>query len=87
MDNMRTPISAIVAACAAFTATLSAAHAADTNSPATQPAQPVWDLTAHAYRVLSKVTFFEAIDKAGAVGLKASRAVPTRSVTRRVMPN
>jgi sugar phosphate isomerase/epimerase len=58
----------IFAACVALT--VSTIHAADAKPPATQPSQPVWLLTAHAFRVLSPVTFFRAIDKASVVGAK-----------------
>jgi sugar phosphate isomerase/epimerase len=59
---------------------LSVGHAAKTKTgPTSAESHPaVWTLTVPAYRVLSQVTFFEAIDKAKAVGLKAIEGRPYR---------
>lgn len=75
MLKTRTIIAAISAAAVGL---MSVGYAAEKKagpvSPASQPA--VWTLTVPAYRVLSQVTFFEAIDKAKIVGLKAIEGRP-----------
>ncbi|MGB9625460.1 MAG: sugar phosphate isomerase/epimerase family protein [Phycisphaerae bacterium] len=70
----------IVAACAAFAGSATAGYAAEGKAPsASAESRPaVWTLTVPAYRVLSQVTFFDAIDKAGIVGVKAVEGRPYR---------
>ncbi len=67
-----------VAVGAASAALWTAGCAAEkTAEHAQAPSRPaVWTLTVPAYRVLSQVTFFEAIDKAGEVGLTAVEGRP-----------
>ncbi|MBN1489975.1 MAG: sugar phosphate isomerase/epimerase [Phycisphaerae bacterium] len=68
----------IVAVSVAFMTLMSVADAAEKKAePTSAESQPVvWTLAVPAYRTLSKVTFFEAIDKAGALGLKAVEGRP-----------
>ncbi len=68
----------IVAMCAASAALWSAGCAAEKKAglASAKSQSPVWTLTVPAYRVLSQATFFEAIDKAKAVGLKAIEGRP-----------
>lgn len=68
-----------IAICATLSGLVPAVYAADEKGAAPAPAgnqPPVWTLTVPAFRVLSMVTFFEAIDKAKTVGLKAIEGRP-----------
>ncbi len=66
--------------CAAFVGWTAAGYAAEGKAPSgsaeSRPA--VWTLAVPAYRVLSQATFFDAIDKAGTVGVKALEGRPYR---------
>jgi sugar phosphate isomerase/epimerase len=68
----------IAAICVVSCWLMPVAHAAEKEArPASAERRPaVWTLTVPAYRVLSQVTFFEAIDRAKVVGLKAIEGRP-----------
>lgn len=74
------PTTATTAACLAFVWPVSIGHAAET-ATRTTPADDGsagWTLTVPAYSVLDRATFFAAIDKAKALGLKSIEGRPYR---------
>lgn len=70
----------ITAACFTFICLLPSGDAAEQGRKTGEAAseRPSWTLAVQAYRVLSRVTFFAAIDRADAVGLKAVEGRPYR---------